>query len=255
MRRIALALVLAVIASVAAACQVRLPGAPGCPIFPDDSIWHADVSKLPVDPRSGSYIAAIGESAPLKADFGSGLWDGGPIGIPYAIVGAATAQGRRQLRLRRRERPRALPDPGERADRRRRAAATATATCWSSTSDTCTLYELFAAYPQADGSWHAGSGAVWNLNVERPAPGRVDLGRRRRAARSCPGSSAMTRSRPARSTHAIRFTVPRTQRAAVWPARHQAGSRTDPSLPPMGLRLRLKPSVDISASAGQYASS
>ena len=73
-----------------AACQARLPDAPGCPVLPDDSIWHADVSKLPVDPRSSAYVAAIGASAPLKADFGSGLWDGGPIGIPYAVVDSHT---------------------------------------------------------------------------------------------------------------------------------------------------------------------
>ena len=89
MRRFGLALLLVVVVA-AAACQPRLPGAPGCPVFPDDSIWHADVSKLPVDPHSDAYVAAIGASAPLKADFGSGLWDGGPIGIPYVIVGPST---------------------------------------------------------------------------------------------------------------------------------------------------------------------
>src|SRR5262245_53883094 len=90
MGRLVLAVVLLAIVLSTAACQVRLPDAPGCPIFPDDSIWHADVSRLPVDPRSSAYIGAIGGSAPLKADFGSGLWDGGPIGIPYAVVGAGT---------------------------------------------------------------------------------------------------------------------------------------------------------------------
>ena len=89
-RRLVLAAVLLALCAVTAACQARLPDAPGCPVLPDDNIWHADVSKLPVDPRSSAYVAAIGDSAPLKADFGSGLWDGGPIGIPYAVVDSHT---------------------------------------------------------------------------------------------------------------------------------------------------------------------
>ncbi len=92
MRRFGLAALLFALVAATAACQSRLPGAPGCPVLPDDSIWHADVSKLPVDPRSDAYVGAIGASAPLKADFGSGLWDGGPIGIPYVVVGSSTAK-------------------------------------------------------------------------------------------------------------------------------------------------------------------
>ena len=89
-RRFVLAAVVSALVATTAACQARLPEAPECPVLPDDSIWHADVSKLPVDPRSSAYVAAIGAAAPLKADFGSGLWDGGPIGIPYAVVDSHT---------------------------------------------------------------------------------------------------------------------------------------------------------------------
>src|SRR5262249_53339699 len=90
MRRLVHLTVLLGLVVMAAACQARLPEAPGCPVLPDDSIWHAHVSKLPVDPRSSGYVAATGASSPLKADFGSGLWDGGPIGIPYAVVDSHT---------------------------------------------------------------------------------------------------------------------------------------------------------------------
>ena len=169
MRRFVLAAVVLALTVTTVACQVRLPGAPGCPIFPDDSIWHADVSKLPVDPRSGSYIAAIGESAPLKADFGSGLWDGGPIGIPYAIVGAATPKVSVGFDYADESDAGPYPIPanvpiegGAQSDGDRHVLLV--------DKDSCTLYELFAAYPQDDGSWHAGSGAIWNLksNALRP---------------------------------------------------------------------------------------
>jgi hypothetical protein len=243
-RRLALAAVLLALSVATVACQVRLPGAPGCPIFPDDSIWHADVSKLSVDPRSSSYIAAIGESAPLKADFGSGLWDGGPIGIPYAIVGAATPKVSVDFDYADESDAGPYPIPanapiegGAQSDGDRHVLLV--------DKDSCTLYELFAAYPQDDGSWHAGSGAIWNLksNALRPdgwtsadAAGLPIL----------PGLVRYDEIAAGTITHAIRVTVPRTQRAAVWPAHHVASSRTDPSLPPMGLRLRLKPGVDIS---------
>src|SRR5260370_37668048 len=63
-----------------------LPTAPGCPMFPADSVWHADVSKLPVDPNSATYVASAGATSPVHADFGSGTWAGGPVGIPYNVV-------------------------------------------------------------------------------------------------------------------------------------------------------------------------
>jgi hypothetical protein len=112
-------------------------------------------------------------------------------------------------------------------------------------SGTCKLYEMFAAYPQTSGGWHAGSGAVWNLrsNALRPrgwtaadAAGLPIL----------PGLARYDEVAAGAINHAIRFTVSRTQRAYIWPARHQASSVTDPSVPPMGLRLRLKANVDIS---------
>ena len=245
MRRLALALVLAVIASSAAACQVRLPGAPGCPIFPDDNIWHADVSKLPVDPRSGSYVAAIGESAPLKADFGSGLWDGGPIGIPYAVVGAATPKVARRLRLRRRERRRALPDPartspiegGAQRDGDRHVLARRQGLVHA-------LRAVRGLPATATARWHAGSGAIWDLKSNALRPDGLDLGRRGRAADPA-RARALRRGRGGHDHHAIRVTRRDTQARYVWPARHVASSRHRPSLPPMGLRFRLKPGVDI----------
>ncbi|HMK10043.1 MAG TPA: hypothetical protein VK461_00525 [Acidimicrobiales bacterium] len=244
MRRLAFAFVLLGIVVAASACQARLPEAPGCPVLPDDSVWHADVSKLPVDPRSDAYVAAIGASAPLKADFGSGLWDGGPIGIPYVVVDSGTPKVPVDFDYADESDPGPYPIPanppiegGPQSDGDRHVLIV--------DKDSCTLYELFAASPQDDGSWDAGSGAVWSLksNALRPdgwtsadAAGLPIL----------PGLVRYDEVAGGAITHAIRVTVPRTQRAAIWPARHVASSRTDPSLPPMGLRLRLKANVDIS---------
>ncbi|HTN78930.1 MAG TPA: hypothetical protein VMK16_04575 [Acidimicrobiales bacterium] len=244
MHRLASALVLLGIVVAASACQARLPEAPACPVLPDDNVWHADVSKLPVDPKSDAYIAAIGASAPLKADFGSGLWDGGPIGIPYVVVDSHTAEVPVDFDYADESDPGPYPIPanppiegGPQSDGDRHVLIV--------DKGSCTLYELFAASPQDDGSWHAGSGAIWNLksNALRPdgwtsadAAGLPIL----------PGLVRYDEVAGGAITHAIRVTVPRTQRAAIWPARHVASSRTDPSLPPMGLRLRLKANVDIS---------
>ena len=87
-RRIAVASALAVLAlSVSALAQgTPVPGAPACSLTPADSFWHADVSDLPVHPQSSGWVSSIGASAGLKADFGSGTWNGGPIGIPYTTV-------------------------------------------------------------------------------------------------------------------------------------------------------------------------
>ncbi len=109
----------------------------------------------------------------------------------------------------------------------------------------CRSYELFAAYPQSDGSWRAGSGAIFDLRVNAVRP-------RGWTSADAAGLSILVglvryeEVAAGRIDHAIRVTVPRTRSAYVWPASHSASDRTDPALPPMGLRLRLKSSVDIS---------
>ena len=112
--------------------------------------------------------------------------------------------------------------------------------------DNCKLYELYAAYPQSDGSWQAGSGAIFDLRSNAAAPRWLDLGRRRRAAHPA-GPGALRRGRRRRDPprHPLhRRMTPR--RAYVWPARHLASDITDASLPPMGQRFRLKADFNIS---------
>ena len=216
----------------------------GCPAFPADNYWHADVSALPRLANSDTYIASIGASAALKADFGSGLWDGGPIGIPFITVGAGQAKVGVNFDYADESDPGPYPVPsnapiegGAQSDGDRHILVVDTSNCF--------LYELFAAYPASGGGWNAGSGAVYDLrsNALRPA------GWTSADAAGLPILPGLVRYDEVAAgviNHAIRITVPRTQRAYVWPARHYASSRTDTSLPPMGLWLRLRADFDIS---------
>ena len=110
----------------------------------------------------------------------------------------------------------------------------------------CRLYELYSAYPNADGSWRAGSGAIFDLrsNALRPAGWTsADAA----GLPLFPGLARYDEVAAGAINHALRITVPRTQKSYVWPARHYASSRTDANLPPMGLWLRLKADFDASS--------
>jgi hypothetical protein len=111
--------------------------------------------------------------------------------------------------------------------------------------DACRLYELYALR-RMDGHWVAGSGAVFDLRSNRLRP----AGWTSADAAGLPILPGLARwdgdAATGRIDHALRFTVERTRRAYIYPARHDASSSTDPSLPPMGLRVRLKAGVDIS---------
>jgi hypothetical protein len=221
-----------------------LRGAPHCPVFPADNPWNQRVDTAPAHPNSAAIVRAIGVDDGLHPDFGSGRYQGGPIGIPYTTV------SRRQKRVRvsfqyadESDRgpypiPRNAPIEGGRsADGDRHVLVV--------DRDRCRLYELFAAYPQRGGrSWRAGSGAIFNLLSNRLRP----EGYTSADAAGLPILPGLARYEEVRRgviDHALRFTVSRTRRAYVYPARHFASDLTDPDLPAMGQRLRLKSSFDI----------
>jgi hypothetical protein len=219
-----------------------------CPVLPADNIWNRRIDNMPVDANSAAYIATIGASHTLHADFGSGVWPPGsnsPIGIPFVEVDAEqplvainyTAYGAESD-------PGPWPVPadapiegGPDSDGDRHVLVLDRAGCM--------LYELFYAFPQGDGSWNASSGAKYDLrsNALRPdgwtsadAAGLPIL----------PGLVTYDEVASGEITHAIRFTAPQTRKAHVWPARHDASSLTGSQYPPMGQRFRLKASFDIS---------
>lgn len=216
-----------------------------CPIFPADNIWNTRVDDLPVHPMSDVFIAGIGADTGLHPDFGAGLWNGGPIGIPAVTVGGGQPSVPIDFIWYGDESdPGPYPVPpdapiegGAESDGDRHVLVLDQANC--------RLYELYYAWPQPDQSWQAGSGAVYDLtsNDLRPAGWTsADAA----GLPIFPGLVRYDEVAAGRIDHALRFTVSETRRAYVWPARHFAAESDDPSLPPMGLRLRLKASFDVS---------
>jgi hypothetical protein len=231
--------------SVLPAGSSPVRGAPRCAIFPPDNPWNQRVDQVPVHPRSDAIVRSIGVDDAVHADFGSGRYQGRPIGIPYTTV------GRRQKRVPvsfsyRDESdrgpypiPRDAPVEGGRsADGDRHVIVV--------DRDRCRLYELYAAYPRRGGrSWRAGSGAIWDLRSNKLRPeGRTSADAA--GLPILPGLARYEEVRRGEIDHALRFTVSRTRRAYVYPARHFASDLTDPDLPAMGQRLRLRASFDVS---------
>jgi hypothetical protein len=223
----------------APAHALRVPAAPHCAIFPKTNAWNKRVDRLPVAPESDAIIRSIGDEAGLHADFGSGLYNGSRIGIPFDVVTRKTPRSRVSFDYAGESDKGPYPIPhgvhieggGDRhallLDR-----------------DACRLYELYALRRTAAG-WHAGSGAIWSLRSKRLRP----AGWTSADAAGLPIFPGLARyDEVARGVidHALRFTVARTRRAYVSPARHYASDSTDPDLPPMGLRVRLEASFDVS---------
>jgi hypothetical protein len=226
----------------ASAQALRLPSASRCPVFPTSNPWNQRVDRLPVSADSDAIVASIGLDDHVHADFGSGLWNGGPIGIPITVVSRRTKTRRVQFDYADESDRGPYPIPsnvkiegGRQSNGDRHAIIV--------DRDRCRLYELFALYPTSGGGWRAGSGAVWNLRSNRVRPAgwtSADAA----GLPIFPGLARYDEVARGRIDHALRFTVRRTRRAYVYPARHFASDATDPALPPMGLRLRLKASFD-----------
>jgi hypothetical protein len=246
MKRSALAAALGAVALLtgASAHALRLPAARHCPVFPANNPWNERVDKLPVSADSARLISSIGLDAPVHADFGSGRWDGGPIGIPFDVVSKKTPLHRVSFQYADESDHLAYPIPqhvhiegGPHASGDRHAILV--------DKSTCRLYELYDLRPASHG-WTAGSGAVWNLRSNHLRPGgwtSADAA----GLPIFPGLARWDEVARGQIDHALRFTAPQTRRAYVYPARHYASDSSDPSLPPMGLRVRLKASVNIAS--------
>ena len=220
-------------------------GAPECKLFPADNPWNQRVDAAPLHPRSDAIVRSIGVGDTVHADFGSGRYEGRPIGIPFTTV------SKRQKRVRvsfdyadESDRgpypiPRNAPIEGGRSSDGDRHVIVVD-------RDRCKLYELYAAYPRGGGrTWRAGSGAIWSLKSNRVRPEgwtSADAA----GLPILPGLARYEEVRRGRIDHALRFTVGESRRAFVYPARHFASDDDDPNLPAMGQRLRLKASFDVS---------
>ena len=219
--------------------------------FPADNAWNTDISARPVDPNSDALIASIGLDRGLHPDFGAGLYQGQPIGIPYVVVPGTQPRVAVQFTDYGDESdPGPYPIPPD-APIEGGPASSGDRHVIVIDRDAGRLYEMGNSYPQADGSWRASGGAVFHLdsNAVRPTaqPGWTSAD-----AAGLPIFPGLVRYDeaalgPGGIRHALRFTVSRTRRAYVPPATHWASSDTSADLPPMGMRVRLKASYVIPA--------
>jgi hypothetical protein len=231
------------VAAGAPAAGPRGPVIGGCAVFPADNAWNRDVSHDPVDPRSNAYIGSINSHGRqfLHADFGGG----GHYGIPYGVV------SRSQPRV-----PIRFTDYGSESDRGpypipagARVEEGSDRHVLIAQRGTCKVFELYNARRSGRG-WAASSGAVFDLRSNR-------LRHEGFTSADAAGLSIVAglarydEVRAGAIRHALRFTVSESQRGYIHPATHFASSQTDPNLPPMGLRLRLKASYPIGRYHGQ----
>ena len=211
----------------------------GCSLFPSNNIWNTSIANLPVDKNSSAYISSIGNTVGLHADFGSGLYQGQPIGIPYVVVPANQPGVKISTFLYDDESDHALYPIPANPPIEGGASSKGDRHILIVREGECKLFEVGNAYPNTDGSWRVGAGAIWDLksNALRPntwtsadAAGLPIL----------PGLIRHDEVTAGAINHAIRFTADITQTAFIWPARHQAGSSSATTVPPMGARFRLK---------------
>jgi hypothetical protein len=213
--------------------------------FSSSNLWNTDISNSPVDPNSANIINFIGPSVGVHPDFGSGEYDGSSIGIPYTVVnstqplipvdyqayGSESDPGPMPIPL---TAPiEGYPNPGT-GDRHVLVLD----------ASNCFLYELYSSYPQAT-VWYADSGAVWDLLSDEQRPytwTSADAA----GLPIFPGLVRYDEVAAGAIHHAIRFTLPNTSAGFTPPASHWAANSTNASAPPMGTRLRLKPSFDVS---------
>jgi hypothetical protein len=226
----AAALILVVLlAGGGSAAALRLPGAPNCPIFPKNNPWNRRVDKLPVAANSVRVIGSIGLRTGLHPDFGSGTWEGGPIGIPFNVVTRKTRRVR--LGFDYADESDKGPYPIPRSVKLEHGGDHHALMIDRSA---CRLYEVYALRGR-----RAGAGAIWNLRSNKLRPAGWTSGDAA-GLPIFPGLVRWDEVKRGRIDHALRFTVERSRRAYVYPARHFASDSNDPSLPPMGLRVRLR---------------
>ncbi len=231
---VALTLLALLAAGGDSAAALRLPSAPNCPIFPASNPWNRPVSALPVASNSAQLIRSIGASTGLHPDFGSGKWDGGPIGIPFNVVSKKTPRVKLTFDYADESDKGPYPIP-------RNVALEYGGDHHALMIDrsSCKLYEVYALHGR-----HAGAGAIWSLRSNKVRPAgwtSADAA----GLPIFPGLVRWDEVNRGEIDHALRFTVERTRRAYIYPARHAASDSNDPSLPPMGLRVRLKADYPI----------
>ncbi|HVA09902.1 MAG TPA: hypothetical protein VNG12_24520 [Acidimicrobiales bacterium] len=226
-----------------------VPGAPNCPMFPADNVWSTDIAGLPVDAHSAAWLTSMHSATTnLHPDFGPSGDPSNPYGMPFTVVSPSHPLVHLSFQYAAESDPGPYPfgadtpiEGGQQSTGDRHAIMV--------NPSTCTLYELYDAHYSSSGST-AGSGAIWNLNSDALRPS----GWTSADAAGLPILPGLLRYDEVQSgviTHAIRMTAQTTDTSFVWPARHEAGASSNPNLPPMGARFRLKGDYDISGFSPQ----
>jgi hypothetical protein len=213
--------------------------------FPTDNLWNTDISSAPVDPNSAGVINFIGSGTGMHPDFGAGQYQGSTIGIPYLIVGAQqplitinfTAYGSESD-------PGPMPIPVTTPIEGYPNPGTGDRHALVLDNSTCFLYELYSSYVNGS-TWNADSAAIWDLlsNQQRPyswtsadAAGLPIF----------PGLARYDEVAAGKIPHALRFTLKDSRAAFVPPASHWASNTSNSNAAPMGMRMRLKASFNVS---------
>ena len=214
--------------------------------FPADNAWNQNIASAPVDPNSAAIINFIGANDSLHPDFGAGEYNGSSIGIPYIVVDSQqtpvainfTAYGDESD-------PGPMPVPADApiegypnpGSGDRHVLVLDNSICW--------LYELYSSYSQTDGSWNVASATAWDLLADEQRP--LTWTSADAAGLSVfAGLARYDEVAGGEIKHALRFTLQNSRAAFVPPASHWAATSTNANAAPMGMRLRLKASFDIS---------
>jgi hypothetical protein len=219
--------------------------------FTSDSLWNTDISNAPVDSNSANIIGFIGSAVTLHPDFGAGTYAGQTIGIPYQIVAGTQAKVTVNLGAYTDESdPGPMPIPATALIEGYPNPGTGDRHVLVLDRDGCWLYELYNSHKLSSVSWSADSTAIWDMAIDPQRPYTWTSA----DAAGLPIFTGLVRYDEVAAgaiNHAIRFTVPHSQQAFTPPASHWASSVTNPDVPPMGARLRLKASFDISSFSTQ----
>lgn len=219
--------------------------------FPANNAWNKDISKDPVDPNSDNLIASIGLDTGLHPDFGSGTYAHAIIGIPYVVVPDSQMYVPIHFKAYKDESdkgpypvPMDAPIEGMRPDGKNFGGDRHVVVI---DRDTNRLYELYRAFPRNDIGWNADAGAIFHLDSNNVRPTAKPGWTSADAAGLpiFPGLARYDEVAAGQILHALRFTVAHSRKAYVKPANHWASDSTDPNLPPMGMRVRLKASYQI----------
>ncbi len=211
-----------------------------CEVLPPDNVWNTPVDKLRKDPKSDAYIGSMGPLIKLHPDFASDLRSGIPFtDIPANTRGVhVTFDYADESDLGNYPIPKDAPVEGG-------PHSTGDSHVILIDQRRCILYELFAAHANPDGTWAAGSGEKYDMTSNQIKPenmGSADAA----GLQILPGLVRYDEVAAGEIAHALRFTIPHTQGAFIWPARHKASRITDTNVAPMGVRFRLRQDFDIS---------